>query len=101
MLIGIFGASGTIGQRIVAEALRRGHKVRAFAREVARIPRDRGTITWEAANILDVDSIARVIEGLDVLINAFGPGPSSNAAGEYAKEAVDEAIRAAGRCGYP
>jgi uncharacterized protein len=96
MLIGIFGASGTIGQRIVAEALRRGHTVRAFTREVARIPRDGGPITWEAANILDVDSIARVIEGLDVLVNAFGPGPSSNSAGEYTKEAVDEATRAAG-----
>jgi putative NADH-flavin reductase len=96
MLIGIFGASGTIGQRIVAEALRRGHKVRAFARDVARIPRDPVTVTWDVANILDVDSIVRVIEGLDVLINAFGPGPNSNSANEYTKEAVDQAIRAAG-----
>jgi putative NADH-flavin reductase len=96
MLIGIFGASGTIGQRIVAEALRRGHKLRAFAREAARIPRDQGPISWVAANILDTEGIARAIEGLDVLINAFGPGPSSNAAGEYTKEVVDEAIRTAG-----
>jgi putative NADH-flavin reductase len=96
MLIGIFGASGTIGQRIVAEASRRGHKVRAFSREAAGISRDRGTITWEVANVLDVDSITRVIDDLDVLVNAFGPGPSSNSAGQYTKEAVDEAIRAAG-----
>jgi len=96
MLIGIFGASGTIGRRIVAEALRRGHKVRALTRDTARITQEHGPITWKAANILDVDSIADVIDGLDVLVNAFGPGPSSNAAGDYAKEAVEESIRAAG-----
>jgi uncharacterized protein len=93
--VGIFGATGTIGQRIVAEALNRGHAVRAFARDHTRIPVIQGPATWTVANILDAGSIAPVLQGLDVLVNSYGPGPSSNAAGQYDKDTVNEAVRRA------
>jgi uncharacterized protein len=96
MNIGIFGAGGTIGQRIVAEALSRGHTVTAFARVESRIPLEREGITWKLANVLDAESIARVIGDVDVMVNSYGPGPSSNASAQYAAEAVEEAIRNAG-----
>lgn len=95
MNIGIFGATGTIGQRIVAEALRRHHTVTAFSREAARVANAPARVTWKVANILDADAIAHVIGDLDVLVNAYGPGPSSNATGEYSAESVEEAIRRA------
>jgi len=93
MNIGIFGAGGTIGQRIVAEALSRGHTVTAFARVESRIPPKREGITWKLANVLDAESIACVIGNVDVMVNSYGPGPSSNASGQYAAEGVEEAIR--------
>lgn len=93
MNIGIFGATGTIGQRIVAEALNRGHAVTAFVRDKSRVAPALGTVTWKIADILHAESIERVLDGLDVLVNAYGPGPSSNAAGRYAMDDVDEAIR--------
>ncbi|WP_267469004.1 NmrA family NAD(P)-binding protein [Nocardia cyriacigeorgica] len=40
MDIGVFGATGVIGSRVVEEARRRGHAVRAFAG--ARCPDSRG-----------------------------------------------------------
>jgi putative NADH-flavin reductase len=92
MKIGIFGATGTLGQRIVAEALRRGHAVAAFARDESRIPREPGEVTWKVASVLEAEGIARVIDDLDVLINAYGPGPSSNSSGQYPTEAVNAAI---------
>jgi putative NADH-flavin reductase len=96
MHIGIFGASGTIGQRIVAEALSRHHLVSAFARDPSRIPGNPGSVDWQVADVLDPDSIARVIGSLDVLVNSSGPGPSSNASGHYSQEAVQAAVRGAG-----
>jgi uncharacterized protein len=96
MNIGIFGASGAIGQRIVAEALSRRHSVTAFARDHSRIGPERVGVAWEVANILDAESIGRVINNVDVLVNSFGPGPSANASRPYASNVVEAAIRDAG-----
>jgi putative NADH-flavin reductase len=97
MNIGVFGAGGTIGQRIVAEALSRGHTVTAFARIESRIPLDQDDgVRWKVASVLDADSIARVLGNLDVVVNSSGPGPSSNASGQYAAETLEGAIRNAG-----
>jgi uncharacterized protein len=96
MNIGIFGASGTIGQRVLAEALGRGHAVTAFTRNESRIGPERGGIVWKLANVLDADSIARVISNVDAIVNSYGPGPSSNASGKYESAAVEAAIRDAG-----
>lgn len=97
MNIGVFGAGGTIGQRIVAEALSRGHTVTAFARIESRIPLEqRDGLTWKVASVLDAESIAHVLGDVDVMINSYGPGPSSNASGRYMAEAVEESIHNAG-----
>ncbi|MEU7216170.1 NAD(P)-dependent oxidoreductase [Nocardia iowensis] len=74
MEIGIFGATGVIGARVVAEAQQRGHRVTAFTRAAARFPADRGTVTWKVADWLDADSIAAAITGLDVVISAVNAG---------------------------
>ncbi|WP_437821640.1 NAD(P)-dependent oxidoreductase [Sorangium sp. So ce1078] len=95
MNIGIFGARGTLGQRIVAEALGRGHAITAFARDPSRIPAERGAVRWQVADVLSAESIAAVLDGLDVLVNAYGPGPSSNAEGRYSPEDVEAAVRRA------
>jgi putative NADH-flavin reductase len=72
--IGIFGATGLIGQRIVAEALNRGHRLTAFTRSAARVPRENGDVTWRVADVLDTDQVAAAITGLDVVVNAINTG---------------------------
>ncbi|MGW2631531.1 NAD(P)-dependent oxidoreductase [Streptomyces chattanoogensis] len=83
MHIGVIGATGTIGSRVVGEALERGHHVRAFSRNAAQAQRDehRDNITWASVDALDPASIAGVLPGLDVLISGFQPG---NAAKDFA-----------------
>ncbi|MFI0716306.1 NAD(P)-dependent oxidoreductase [Streptomyces inhibens] len=74
MHIGVIGATGSIGQRVVTEALGRGHQVTALTRDAARISEDRDNIVWKSVDVLDADSITAVLPGLDVLISGFQPG---------------------------
>jgi len=76
MHIGVIGATGTIGGRVVTEALGRGHHVKAFSRDAskAKTAEQRERITWGSLDILDPASIAGALPGLDVLVSGFQPG---------------------------
>ncbi len=73
MNIGVIGASGRIGQRIVAEALQRGHNVTAFTSNAAKIPADKGKVVWKTADVMNADSVGAAMQGQDVLISSYGP----------------------------
>jgi uncharacterized protein len=95
MHIGVMGATGTIGSRVVSEALSRGHRVTAFSRDAAQIQDSRESISWESVDVLDADGIAAVLPGLDVLISAFGPGNAARDAADSVTRAIaDPAIYA-------
>ncbi|ARZ72244.1 NAD(P)H-binding protein [Streptomyces sp. HU2014] len=81
MHIGVIGATGTIGSRVVTEALGRGHHVTALSRDASGIEESRANVTWASVDVLDPASIAAVLPGLDVLISGFQPG---NAAKDFA-----------------
>ncbi|MFH8567120.1 NAD(P)-dependent oxidoreductase [Streptomyces sp. NPDC017993] len=74
MHIGVIGATGGIGSRVVTEALGRGHHVTAFSRDATKISDNRDNIAWQSVDILDAASVTAVIPGLDVLISGFQPG---------------------------
>ncbi|MGW8761319.1 NAD(P)-dependent oxidoreductase [Streptomyces sp. NPDC055815] len=76
MHIGVIGATGTLGSRVVAEALERGHHIRAFSRDAtgAAAGETRENITWASLDVFDAEGIAAVLPGLDVLVSAFQPG---------------------------
>lgn len=78
MHIGVIGATGTIGSRVVTEALDRGHQVTAFSRDVAGVQEDRENIRWKQVDVTEAGSIAAVLPGLDVLISGFGAGNAAN-----------------------
>ncbi|GAA1134938.1 NAD(P)-dependent oxidoreductase [Kribbella jejuensis] len=88
MHIGVIGATGTIGSRVVTEALDRGHQVTAFSRDVSGVREDRANIRWKQLDVTETGGIADVLPGLDVLVSAFGVG---NAAQDPA-DAVARAI---------
>ena len=88
MHIGVIGATGTIGSRIVTEAFDRGHQVTAFSRDVSSLQENRENIRWKQVDVTETGSVAAVLPGLDVLISGFGPG---NAASDPA-DAVARAI---------
>ncbi|MEU1997935.1 NAD(P)H-binding protein [Nocardia gamkensis] len=74
MDLGVFGATGVIGSRVVTEAVRRRHRVTAFTRDAARFPAWPGEETWAVADWLDAGSIADAIAGLDVVVSAVNAG---------------------------
>lgn len=71
MRITVFGASGQVGSRVVAEAKRRGHSVRAFVyTTVDYVPPDGvEVVRGDAASIADVQ---KAIDSTDVVISALG-----------------------------
>ena len=74
MEIGVLGATGTIGGRVVAEAVGRGHRVTAFTRSTARIPAEPGAVRWAVTDSRDSARLATDLSGLDVLVNAINAG---------------------------
>jgi uncharacterized protein len=72
--IALFGATGMIGQRILNEALSRGHKVVAIVRDVAKIPNNKPGLSAKPGDVLKPESVAVAVKGNDVVVSAYGPG---------------------------
>lgn len=70
MKIALFGADGTIGQRITLEALVRGHEVKALSRHAEKFPLAYPRLSVVSVDILDADSVAAAIADTDVVVNA-------------------------------
>jgi putative NADH-flavin reductase len=70
MKIAVFGGTGRIGSRVVAEAARRGHEVTALSRQAAE---DTGDGRWQQADATDPASVAAIAAGHDVVVSALGP----------------------------
>jgi putative NADH-flavin reductase len=72
MKIVLFGASGTIGQRILAEAVGRGHQVTAVVRVPSRLPARDGVVA-ERGDVLDAQSVAQRVDDADAVVSAVSP----------------------------
>ncbi|MDE1008341.1 MAG: NAD(P)-dependent oxidoreductase [Paraburkholderia fungorum] len=94
--IALFGATGMIGSRIVAEAARRGHQVTALARNPARVPADLANVTAAQADVLDAASVSAAVRGHDVVASAYAPPKDDSAAVSKATHALVDGVRAAG-----
>ncbi|GAA1358146.1 NAD(P)-dependent oxidoreductase [Saccharothrix algeriensis] len=70
--IALIGAGGTIGSRILDEALRRGHTVTAIVRDPAKL--DRADVTAKAGDVLDTAALPGLLAGHDVVVSAVGGG---------------------------
>jgi uncharacterized protein len=72
MKIALIGASGFVGSKVLAEALQRGHQVTAIVRKPERLEAHKN-ITAKKADVLQVDELARILAGHDVIISSFNP----------------------------
>jgi hypothetical protein len=93
MRVVLYGATGTIGSRILNELLSRGHTVTAVARDPSKIGA-RNNLTVVKGDMLDADNIAKIAKGSDVVVSSFGP-PSGPQGPDPAKvNQLPEAARA-------
>jgi putative NADH-flavin reductase len=68
----IIGASHGIGLETTRAALRAGHSVRALARSAASIPIQDANLDMVSGNALNRDTIRKVLEDVDVVIQTLG-----------------------------
>ncbi|MFJ6948502.1 NAD(P)-dependent oxidoreductase [Streptomyces wuyuanensis] len=96
--IAVFGANGTVGTRIVDEALDRGHHVTAVVRDPSKYARSAPDLTVVTGDVLDPSSVASVAEGQDVVVSAVGGGDGQAhlAVIGPSAEALVEGLRMAG-----
>ncbi|MGF1620224.1 MAG: NAD(P)-dependent oxidoreductase [Rhodomicrobiaceae bacterium] len=73
MKITIFGAAGSVGTRVVAEALSRGHEVRAVVRHEARFKDLPAGPEPRVGNVSNSDDVAKLSIGQDLVISATRP----------------------------
>jgi putative NADH-flavin reductase len=68
--IALIGATGFVGSALRHEALNRGHEVTAIVRHPERLPLH-VDLTAKKADVLDVDSLTKILAGHDAVISAF------------------------------
>lgn len=69
MNIALIGASGNAGARILAELVRRGHRVTAIARHPEKIAAG-PSVTAEQGDVHDVEGLSRLLSGHDAVISS-------------------------------
>lgn len=69
MKLAIIGASGSVGSRILAEALRRGHSVTGIARNPKKIPACPG-VTPVRGDTSAPQALAQLLTGHDAVVSA-------------------------------
>ena len=76
MNIVLFGASGTIGSRLLTELISRGHQLTAVVRDPSKIEPHENTVA-SAGDVFDPESVKEAASGADLVISAYGPGPAN------------------------
>lgn len=96
MKIALIGANGTVGQRILQEALNRGHEVAAIVRDHSSIGQTHKNLTVVTGDLVASDTISTAVAGYDVVISAYGPKHGQEATMKTIAQGLVEAIKQAG-----
>jgi uncharacterized protein len=99
MKVLVYGASGTIGSRIAAELLSRGHSVTAAVRSPERAAGLDARLATVISDVTDAPSVAAAAAGQDVVVSAVSaPHDGSGPASFYSDgvRALTEGLRGAG-----
>ena len=68
----VFGATGGTGKHFVAQALREGHKVRALARNPAKLAMEHPNLLLQQGSITESVPLDALVEGCDFVISMLG-----------------------------
>jgi len=85
----IYGASGNLGEKIVTEALNRGHEVIGVSRNPASLDVDHSNFSAVGGDVSNLESMLEIISGVDVVIvsvggNGIDDTPENSAANQAA-----------------
>ncbi|RDI48435.1 NAD(P)-dependent oxidoreductase [Nocardia mexicana] len=88
MRITVFGASGAVGSRVVAEASARGHQVVAVSRDASRLVSLPSEVEVRAGDATNPDDVADLSADSDLVVSATRPAPGR----EYELAAVADGL---------
>lgn len=96
MKIALIGANGTVGQRILQEALTRGHEVAAIVRDSSSIAQTHEKLVVVTGDLSAQGSISKAVVGYDVVISAYGPRHGQEAEMQAVAQGLVAAVQQAG-----
>src|SRR6185503_19494982 len=77
MRIVLFGATGNVGRRVAAEALRRGHEVTGVVRDPAAATGPESGVRLVKGDATKAESVAQLAQGADAVVSAISPRPNA------------------------
>jgi hypothetical protein len=77
MKLVIFGATGNVGRRIAAEALRRGHEVTGVVRDPEAVTPPDPRVRLVKGDATKTDDVSTVARGADAAVSAISPRPNA------------------------
>jgi uncharacterized protein len=77
MKVAVIGATGNVGNKIMVEALLRGHKVTALARRAVAQLAPMPGLTLKDIDIADTKALGDALKGHDAIITSVSPGPNA------------------------
>ena len=77
MKIIVFGATGNVGKRVIAEALSRHHEVTGVVRDPAAVQSPDQRVRLVKGDATNADSVAGVVKGADAVVSAISPRPNA------------------------
>lgn len=77
MQLVVFGATGNVGQRVVEEALRRGHEVVGVIRDPEAVQSPDKRVRLVKGDATNANDVAKVARGADAVVSAISPRPSA------------------------
>ncbi len=97
MKVAIIGATGFLGKNLVKEFSSRNHAVTAISRNASH--KDTDNVKHIKADVFEIDALAEVLKGHDIIISAYNPGwtnPNIYVDAISGSKAIQEAVKRSG-----
>jgi uncharacterized protein len=94
MKIALIGATGMIGQRVLAEALSRGHHVTVIARDPSKVGK-RPNLEVKTGDVTKPETMTPAIAGCEVFVSSCAPPPNEPRKAIDSVATLTEAVTAA------
>jgi uncharacterized protein len=92
--IAVIGGNGMIGQRIVREALDRGHRVTVIVRDPGKVDARHERLQLRQGDVLDSAQISSLLAGQDVVVNAVGSARAKTPDSSLYRKAAESLVGA-------
>ena len=83
MTVLVVGATGSIGRLVVEEAARKGHKVRALARDPRKAGRLFPGVEIVTGDLTAADTLTQAVNGVDAIVFTHGSDGGGKAGAEH------------------